>query len=97
MPHLNFAIAAQRDLERTRRFLSQKNPLAAKRASHAIKVHMSALATTPEMGRPHPTLRGIRELLIPFGDGGYIARYRYDPDRDAVYVLRIWHQKETGH
>jgi len=95
LPHLNFSIAAQRDLERTRKFLSEKNPSAAKRASQAIKAHTKALASAPEIGRPHPTLADIRELIIPFGDGGYIARYRYYPEQDAVYILRIWHQREA--
>jgi len=39
----------------------------------------------------------LRELVIPFGDSGYIALYRYDPIADAVYVLAFRHQKEVGY
>ena len=39
----------------------------------------------------------LRELLIDFGDSGYAALYRYDPTKDAVYVLAFRHQKEAGH
>ncbi len=37
----------------------------------------------------------LRELVIGFGDSGYIARYRFAPAADAVYVLAFRHQKET--
>ncbi|KRA97276.1 hypothetical protein ASD83_09005 [Devosia sp. Root685] len=97
MPHLTFAVSAQRDLDRLRRFLLEKNPLAAKRATQAIKMHTSALTTAPEMGRPSDTIAGVRELLVPFGDAGYIVRYGYNERRDEVFILRVWHQKETGY
>ena len=62
----------------------------------AIRSHLVPLASTPEMGRPLPTLPGVREIVIPFGDGGYIARYKYLPDGDEVRIVRIWHQREAG-
>lgn len=37
----------------------------------------------------------FRELLIDFGDTGYIARYHYADD--TVTVLAIRHQKEAGY
>jgi len=36
-----------------------------------------------------------RELLIDFGDTGYIALYRYEAD--IVTVLSVRHQKEAGY
>jgi ParE toxin of type II toxin-antitoxin system, parDE len=38
----------------------------------------------------------LRELVIAFGDSGYVALYRYDRDDDAVYVLAFRHQREAG-
>ncbi len=37
----------------------------------------------------------FRELVIDFGDGGYVAKYRYH-DGEPVYILSIFHQKEAG-
>ena len=36
-----------------------------------------------------------RELLIHFGDSGYVALYRYAAD--LVTVLALRHQKEAGY
>ncbi len=34
----------------------------------------------------------MRELVITFGDSGYVALYRHEPSDDAVYVLAFRHQ-----
>ena len=39
----------------------------------------------------------FRELVIEFGDSGYVARYFYDTEHDAVRVVALWHQRETGY
>ncbi|ERS11341.1 hypothetical protein Q668_18910 [Alcanivorax sp. PN-3] len=39
----------------------------------------------------------MRELVIPFGDSGYIALYRFEPADDTVYVLVFRYQKEAGY
>lgn len=49
------------------------------------------------MGRPVAGRGNRRELLIPFGNSGYIALYRHDPSADAVYILAFRHQKELGY
>lgn len=36
----------------------------------------------------------FRDRIIPFGDGGYVARYRVDGD--TAVVLAVRHQKEAG-
>ncbi|GMR22257.1 MAG: hypothetical protein BMS9Abin37_0593 [Acidobacteriota bacterium] len=36
---------------------------------------------------------GRRELIIPFGAGAYILRYRIH--RDAVVIIRVWHSREA--
>jgi hypothetical protein len=42
-------------------------------------------------------LQGHRELVIPFGNSGYVALYRYEPGDDAVLILAFRHQKEAGY
>jgi plasmid stabilization system protein ParE len=38
----------------------------------------------------------IRELVISFGQTGYIALYRFVVPQDEVRVLAIRHQREIG-
>ena len=84
-------------LARCRRFLSGKAPEAAKRAGQAIARQFLLLEKTPDIGRPLLDVPELRELVIPFGDSGYVALYRHEPADDAVYVLASRHQKEAGY
>jgi len=84
-------------LERCRCFLANKNPLAAQRAAAVIRQQFLLLETHPNIGRPDIDEPGLRELLIPFGDSGYVALYRFMPADDAVFLLAFRHQKEAGY
>lgn len=95
MPQIVFSQAAVRDLERLRKFLQPKSPLAAKRAAEAILAGVQALGAYPKLGRLIDDLPDrYREWLIDFGDSGYITRYRIDDD--VVTILAVRHQKEAG-
>jgi hypothetical protein len=48
------------------------------------------------MGRPFEGEPALRELVIPFGDAGYAALYRFDLAADLVLVLAVRHQREAG-
>ena len=50
-----------------------------------------------EIGRPLADAPELRELLITFGDSGYVALYRYDPETETIYVLAFRHQREAGY
>ena len=78
-------------------FLAARNPPAARRAGEIIARQLSLLETSPYIGRPIPDLPELRELVIGFGDSGYVALYRHEPTDDAVYVLAFRHQKEAGY
>ena len=97
MPRVVVTERAGQGLERCRRFLKAKNPRAAARASQAIERQFLLLETAPSIGRPFSESPELRELIISFGDSGYIALYRYDPTTDIVYVLAFRHQKEAGY
>ncbi len=84
-------------MERCRCFLIEKNPNAAKRAGQTIEKQFLLLETTPEIGRPLDDAPQLRELIMPFGDSGYVALYRYQIETDAVYILAFRHQKEAGY
>lgn len=97
MPQVIVTEGAVLGLERCRRFLAVKSPEAARRAGQAIERQFLLLETTPDIGRPLPDLPELRELLIAFGDSGYVALYRYEPAVDNTYVLAFRHQKEAGY
>lgn len=97
MPQVIVTEGAAAGLARCRRFLSGKAPAAAKRAGQAIARQFLLLEKTPDIGRPFPEMPELRELVIPFGDSGYIALYRHESAEDAVYVLAFRHQKEAGY
>jgi plasmid stabilization system protein ParE len=35
-----------------------------------------------------------RELIVPFGSGAYVLRYRLDTATDTVIIIRVWHSRE---
>jgi hypothetical protein len=63
--------------------LAEKAPEAAKRAGQAIMRQFRQLETSPDIGRPFADLPELRELMIAFGDSGYVALYRHEPVDDA--------------
>lgn len=97
MPRVIVTAGAAEGLERCRRFLAVKALEAARRAGQAIERQFLLLETAPDIGRPFPEMPELRELVIAFGDSGYVALYRHDLADDAVYVLAFRHQKEAGY
>lgn len=97
MPRLIITEGAAQGLERCRRFLVEKGPQIAQRAAQAIERQFARLEGGPEVGRPFPDMPELRELIIEFGDSGYVALYRHERADDAVYVLAFRHQKEVGY
>ena len=97
MPQVIVTEGAADGLERCRRFLAVKTPDAARRAGQAIERQFLLLETAPDIGRPFPEMPELRELVIAFGDSGYVALYRHEPADDAVYALAFRHQKEAGY
>ncbi|WP_322094692.1 type II toxin-antitoxin system RelE/ParE family toxin [Paraburkholderia bannensis] len=97
MPQVIVTQRATEGLARCERFLSRKSPEAARRAARHINQHLLALESRPSIGRLLPGFPDVRELVIPFGDYGYVALYRHLPERDTVYVLAFRHQRELGY
>ncbi len=97
MPRLIVTEGAAQGLERCRRFMATRDPQAARRAGRAIERQFAILEEVPESGRPLTEMPELRELIIGFGDSGYVALYRFEPVAGAVYVLAFRHQKEAGY
>jgi len=95
MPRLIWTPSALLDVQRLYRFLVVKNPDAARRAVKAIRQGVKVLEQQPKVGRPVEDMDNeYRDWIIDFGDSGYVARYRVDPQ--FVSVLAVGHQKEVG-
>jgi plasmid stabilization system protein ParE len=89
-----YSARALSHLERAFEFLVNESPGAAIAAAGAIRSAVENLAAHPLLGR---RVHGdIRELVISFGQTGYIALYRFVVPRDEVRVLAIRHQREIG-
>ncbi|WAH58303.1 type II toxin-antitoxin system RelE/ParE family toxin [Pseudomonas silvicola] len=97
MPRLIVTQRAVQGLERCRKFLLEKGIQTAGRAALAIERQFSLVQMSPVMGRPFSLDPELRELIIEFGDSGYVALYRFEPKADAVYILAFRHQKEAGY
>ena len=97
MPRVVVTEAAAAGLERCRRFLAEKDRLAAVKAGQIIRNRFLQLESEPESGRSLEEHPGLRELIISFGNTGYVALYRYDKGTDSVVVLAFRHQKEAGY
>ena len=83
------------NLERLYRFLAEKNPDAAARAIETIRDKIKVLVRHPRLGRLDSERPDYRELLVPFGESGYVARYRLDGQ--TVVILAIRHAREAGY
>ena|SRR5690625_445708 len=97
MPQVIVTETATQGLERCRQFLAEKAPEASQNASSAIAKQLESLEQNPDIGRPLPDDKKLRELIIPYGNSGYVALYRYEPEHSTVYILAFRHQKEAGY
>jgi len=95
MSRLIWTSSALLDVQRLYRFLASKNPDAARRAVKAIREGVNVLEQQPGIGRPVEDMDvAFRDWIIDFGDSGYVARYRLDPQ--SITILAVRHQKEVG-
>jgi plasmid stabilization system protein ParE len=85
---------ASRDVARLRNFIKSKNPRAAQRAAKRIMEGVMILQENPGAGVPVENLLDYRELMLTFGAGEYIIRYREEVSR--VVIVRVRHSKEEG-
>ena len=82
-------------LERAFELLRTSNTPVVERAVRAIVSAIENLANHPLTGR---RIDGeIRELIISFGESGFLALYEFVVPRDEVRVLAIARQRELGY
>lgn len=94
---IRFTEEARDDLLRLYDFLLQRDIALAERALTAIRQALRMLETFPfscRKARPDTPL--LRELLIPFGQDGYLALFEIDAP-DCVTLLAFRHQREEDY
>jgi plasmid stabilization system protein ParE len=90
-----FSEEAFADLERILEFLLKSSSEQASQALSDIRTAIDVLDKHPLVGRRVDAQ--IRELVIAWGNAGYLALYRFDPALNVVRILRIRHQREAGY
>lgn len=90
-----YAENALDNLERLFNFIVEEEPAGAGTAAGVIRQTITVLAEHPLIGR---RVQGeMRELVISYGETGYVALYRFLPEYNVVRVLAIRHQRELDY
>ena len=94
---LRFTPEAEGDLLRLYEFLAERDLPLAGRAVSAIESGLKLLALSPYSCRK-ATVGGpvLRELLVPFGNAGYVALFEIEPPA-TVTILAVRHQREDDY
>ncbi len=96
MAQIVYSVRALQDLERLFQFLAEHDATAAFDSAQAITSSVEMLASHPYVG--HRIEGGeLRELVVSFGRTGYVALYRYRPERGEVRILTVRHQRELDY
>jgi plasmid stabilization system protein ParE len=91
---------ARENIQRLYGYLLQRDKRAATRAYSAIEKGIASLSDFPfscrkaDTGEIEDTF--LREMLIPFGDSGYIVLFEIE-DAETVTILAIRHQREDDY
>lgn len=96
---VRFAPEAEQDLLRLFDFLLEQDLALAEKARVAIGKALELLETFPFSCRKASGGGGspfLRELLIPFGNSGYVALFEIE-DARFVTILAVRHQREEDY
>lgn len=94
---VRFTEEALEDLERLYLFLLERDLNAAEDAPSAIETGIRLLEFSPFSCRKARTSNPfLRELIIPFGNAGYVALFEIEPGH-VVTVTAVRHQREEDY
>lgn len=86
---IRFSPESIEDLKRLHDFLAQHDPETARATVLNLKTAIQRFATMPHIGRLLEDIEGVREFVF----GRYVVRYLVR--KEAIYILRLWHSKES--
>lgn len=92
-----FADEAFVDLEQIFDFNYERDPATALAHIEAVRSAVLILETHPRIGRPTGAGSALKELVISYGESGYVALYEHAPAEDLVRIVAIRHQREAGY
>ena len=98
---VRYSAGAREDLKRLYAYLLARNTTAeemdlAERAIDTIEAAIKSLWYSPFIYRKVGRSPFLRELLIPFGQSGYVALFEID-DAASVTILALRHQLEDDY
>ena len=94
---MRYTAAARADLLRLYAFLLERDAPAARRALDAIRKAADMLESFPYTCRKvEPDNPYLRELVVAFGDAGYVALFEIEDER-TVTILAVRHQREDDY
>jgi len=87
--------AAEADVLRCQLFLIEQDLDAAIRAVAAIRAAAERLLAHPALGKTSTPNPQYRNLIVPFGQNGYLIRYRIvKAPNTLIRITRVWHSRE---
>lgn len=95
MAQVIYSTRSLENLERLFEFLALRDPKSGAAAATAIRAAVEVLAQHPLIGRTVEA--GLRELVISYGNTGYVALYWFVPEREEIVVLALRHQRELDY
>ena len=94
---VRYTKAAKQDVLRLYEFLVRNDLEAARRALDAIRKSIELLQDFPFTCRKaSPDNPFLREMVIGFGDGGYVALFEVESN-NTVTILAVRHQREEDY
>ncbi|MGB7649933.1 MAG: type II toxin-antitoxin system RelE/ParE family toxin [Gallionella sp.] len=96
---VRYTLAAKEDLKRLFIFIAEQDLQAAQRARKTIATSIQVLEQFPFTCRKvanETNNQLLRELLIPFGNTGYVALFEIE-DSKTVTILAVRHQREEDY
>ena len=94
---VRFTQGAKEDLIKLYEFLLEKNQSAVEQALESISQSLKFLERFPFSCRKAvPENSFLREMLIPFGNAGYVALFEIE-NSSTVTILAVRHQREEDY
>jgi plasmid stabilization system protein ParE len=93
MPAVAWTKKALADIDRHVNFLGEKNPEAAQKAAHQIRMAGDSLENNPRRAPVIQAAIGLRKLNVAFGKYGFVIHYAILDEE--VVILRVYHGREN--
>ncbi|SOB58157.1 Plasmid stabilization system [Pseudodesulfovibrio profundus] len=86
---IRFSPESVQDLKRLHDFLAKHDVETASTTVLNLKAAINRFIEMPRIGRPLEDIENVREFVF----GRYVVRYLVKDE--SVYILRLWHSKES--